>query len=75
MHDEILVSGIHSLKKSSIFIRAFSNMPGNIVNFEEVKNLQNDKNAYIIDVRSPSELAETGSIPGSINIPRMYYFH
>lgn len=37
--------------------------------FEEVTKLKDDPNYILIDVREPSELAEQGSIPGSINIP------
>lgn len=40
-----------------------------LVSFEDVKSLKNDKNVLLIDVREPSELQETGVIPGSINIP------
>lgn len=41
----------------------------NFVTFEEVKALKDDKSVLLIDVREPSELKETGVIPGSINIP------
>jgi rhodanese-related sulfurtransferase len=40
------------------------------VTVEYVKGLKNDKNVLLIDVREPSELEKTGTIPGSINIPR-----
>jgi rhodanese-related sulfurtransferase len=39
------------------------------VTVEYVKGLKNDKNVLLIDVREPSELEKTGTIPGSINIP------
>nr|CAH7765052.1 unnamed protein product [Callosobruchus chinensis] len=41
------------------------------VSFEEVKKFGNQpsKDVYIIDVREPMELQETGVIPNSINIP------
>ncbi|XP_022910985.2 rhodanese domain-containing protein CG4456-like [Onthophagus taurus] len=39
------------------------------VTYEEVKNMKDNKTVYLIDVREPEELKETGSIPGSINIP------
>lgn len=41
-----------------------------IVTYDEVKDLPNHPEAYLIDVRDPPELKETGVIPTSINIPR-----
>ncbi|KAJ6637431.1 Rhodanese domain-containing protein [Pseudolycoriella hygida] len=40
-----------------------------IATYEEVKDLPNHPEKYLIDVREPSELVETGQIPTSINIP------
>lgn len=40
-----------------------------IATYEEVKDLPNHPEKLLIDVREPTELAETGSIPTSINIP------
>lgn len=40
-----------------------------IATYEEVKDLPNHPEKYLIDVRDPPELAETGQIPTSINIP------
>nr|CAI5851032.1 unnamed protein product [Callosobruchus analis] len=42
-----------------------------VASFEDVKKFGNQpsKDVYIIDVREPSELQETGVIPSSINIP------
>lgn len=40
-----------------------------VASFEEVKSVKDQKNKVLIDVREPSELQETGVIPGSINIP------
>ncbi|XP_030370751.1 rhodanese domain-containing protein CG4456 [Scaptodrosophila lebanonensis] len=37
--------------------------------YEEVKDIPNHPDKYLIDVRNKSELAETGELPGSINIP------
>ncbi|CAH2009454.1 unnamed protein product [Acanthoscelides obtectus] len=39
--------------------------------YEEIKKLgkQPSKDVYIIDVREPTELQETGTIPSSLNIP------
>jgi rhodanese-related sulfurtransferase len=31
-----------------------------------------DQEVFLIDVREPQDIAATGSIPTSINIPRMY---
>ncbi|VVD03622.1 unnamed protein product [Leptidea sinapis] len=40
-----------------------------IVDFDHVKQLVNNKNTLIIDVREPEEVTEHGKIPNSINIP------
>lgn len=40
-----------------------------VVSYEYVKDLSNHPDKMLIDVREPSELAETGAIPTSINIP------
>lgn len=40
-----------------------------IVTYEEVKDLPNHPEKWLIDVREPSELTETGVIPTAINIP------
>ncbi|XP_017101302.1 rhodanese domain-containing protein CG4456 [Drosophila bipectinata] len=37
--------------------------------YEQVKDVPNHPEIYLIDVRRPDELQETGSIPASINIP------
>lgn len=47
---------------------AFTLLP--VVTFDDVFKLKDDPNVLIIDVREPSELQDTGSIPRSINIPR-----
>lgn len=47
----------------------FSKAADNYVDFNEVKKLKDNKEAVLIDVRQPEELAQHGSIPGSINIP------
>lgn len=41
-----------------------------IATYEEIKDLPNHPEKLLIDVREPAEIAETGSIPTSINIPR-----
>ncbi|CRK95645.1 CLUMA_CG009103, isoform A [Clunio marinus] len=40
-----------------------------IATYEEVKDLPNHPEKLLIDVREPTEISETGSIPTSINIP------
>ncbi|XP_053672137.1 rhodanese domain-containing protein CG4456-like isoform X2 [Anopheles nili] len=40
-----------------------------IATYEEVLELPNHPEKLLIDVRNPDELAETGKIPTSINIP------
>lgn len=40
-----------------------------VVSYEYVKDLPAHPHKVLIDVREPSELAETGAIPTSINIP------
>lgn len=37
--------------------------------YEEIKDLPNHPEKLLVDVREPNELAETGRIPTSINIP------
>ncbi|KAM7364018.1 rhodanese domain-containing protein CG4456 [Cochliomyia hominivorax] len=37
--------------------------------YEEIKDVPNRPEVYLIDVRNKDELASTGVIPGSINIP------
>ncbi|XP_064556835.1 rhodanese domain-containing protein CG4456 [Drosophila montana] len=37
--------------------------------YEQVKDVANHPETYLIDVRNPDELAATGSIPSSLNIP------
>ncbi|KAL9892380.1 rhodanese domain-containing protein CG4456-like isoform 2-T2 [Glossina fuscipes fuscipes] len=39
--------------------------------FEEVRNVPNNPEVYLIDVRNADEVASTGLIPGSINIPSL----
>ncbi len=34
--------------------------------------IQSDKKPLVIDVRKPEEIAETGRLPGSHNLPRTY---
>ncbi|KAF7281627.1 hypothetical protein GWI33_004487 [Rhynchophorus ferrugineus] len=62
---------IKSNNGNIVHMRFFSNTAeiNYIVDFNEVKKLKNNKEAVLIDVRKPEELAEHGSIPGSINIP------
>lgn len=37
--------------------------------YEQVKDVPNQPEIYLIDVRNEDEIAETGSIPASLNIP------
>lgn len=46
-----------------------------VVTYEEVLDLPNCPDKYLIDVRDPPEIKDTGSIPTSINIPRKYLWH
>lgn len=39
------------------------------INYEQLLDAQKDANVLIIDVREPSEISETGVLPGSIHIP------
>uniref|UniRef100_A0A336LK15 CSON008854 protein n=1 Tax=Culicoides sonorensis TaxID=179676 RepID=A0A336LK15_CULSO len=43
--------------------------PNPIATYEEVKDLSNHPEKYLVDVRGPHELEKTGKIPISINIP------
>ena len=38
-------------------------------NVDELKQKFDSRNLYMIDVRNPHELEETGKIPGALNIP------
>lgn len=53
--------------------RFYSSEEGNIkipiVSYEYVKDIPNQPTKMLVDVREPSELAESGAIPSSINIP------
>lgn len=39
------------------------------VDYEQLLKAQKDANVLIVDVREPSEIQETGKLPGSIHIP------
>ncbi|XP_011187695.1 rhodanese domain-containing protein CG4456 [Zeugodacus cucurbitae] len=39
------------------------------VTYEEVKDVPNQPNTFVIDVRNKDELARTGVIPGAISVP------
>lgn len=45
-----------------------------IVTYEDVKDLPKHPEKWLIDVREPNELKETGVIPTAINIPRRNCF-
>lgn len=70
--------GEHRLNPVNRNVRAFSSNTNEIqipvVTYEYVKDLPNHPEKILIDVREPSELQETGSIPSSINIPRKKHF-
>ncbi|XP_030556307.1 rhodanese domain-containing protein CG4456 [Drosophila novamexicana] len=40
-----------------------------MASYEEVKDVPNQPSTYLVDVRNKTELAETGVLPASINIP------
>lgn len=40
--------------------------------YEQVKDVPNHPEIYLIDVRNPEELTATGSIPSSLNVPCKY---
>ncbi|KAH8278463.1 hypothetical protein KR018_003752 [Drosophila ironensis] len=40
-----------------------------MASYEEVKDIPNHPDKYLVDVRAASELKETGVLPASINIP------
>ncbi|GJQ81677.1 putative rhodanese [Trypoxylus dichotomus] len=46
-----------------------SSSRNDIVTYEEVEASKDNTTVYLIDVRQPCELTETGFIPGAINIP------
>ena len=42
---------------------------------DELKHKLDAGKVYVIDVRNPHELEETGKIPGALNIPcKFFYF-
>jgi rhodanese-related sulfurtransferase len=49
-------------------------MAADIATYHEVIDSLVDGEVLIIDVRDPNEIAETGAIPTSINIPREINF-
>lgn len=40
-----------------------------VATYEEVKDLPNNPEKVLIDVREPQEILESGKIPTSVNIP------
>lgn len=54
--------------------RLSSGTPCTDVNYDQLKQLLNDRKSIVIDVREPWELREYGSIPGSINVPCECHF-
>lgn len=48
--------------------------PKRVVSFEDMLEVIHEPKKVIIDVREPDEVASTGMIPSSINIPCNYYF-
>lgn len=44
-----------------------------VVLYDEIKDLPNHPEKLLVDVREPNEVAETGRIPTSINIPCKWY--
>ncbi|KFB52843.1 AGAP007534-PD-like protein [Anopheles sinensis] len=40
-----------------------------VATYEEVLDLPNHPEKLLIDVRNPNEIADTGKIPTSVNIP------
>ncbi|XP_013101460.2 rhodanese domain-containing protein CG4456 [Stomoxys calcitrans] len=52
-------------KSISYALRSLAKM----ATYEEIKDVPNHPEVYLIDVRNKDELASTGAIPASINIP------
>ncbi|XP_068139842.1 rhodanese domain-containing protein CG4456 isoform X1 [Drosophila tropicalis] len=50
---------------SQVKVRTFIKM----ATYEQVKDIPNHPEVYLIDVRNEDELKKTGSIPASLNIP------
>lgn len=51
-----------------------ANMSSKIASYDDVVAATTDNKTYIVDVREPKELQDTGVIPNSINIPRKLMF-
>lgn len=52
--------------------RFYSSSIPDIAAYEEIKELPNKPETLLIDVREPEEILNTGKIPTSINIPRIF---
>lgn len=44
------------------------------LSYEDLVALLRGGKLHLVDVREPSEIKETGKIPGAINIPRTFQF-
>ncbi|XP_015376040.1 PREDICTED: heat shock protein 67B2-like isoform X2 [Diuraphis noxia] len=65
-------SNLYSLIQNCSFADTSSPIIADI-NYEKLKELINQNEVLIIDVRTKEELAATGVLPNSSNIPQKYY--
>lgn len=63
------IAKLPELYQNTKFVRNMSQEGIPTVTYEYVKTLKNENNVLLIDVREPLELKESGTLPGSINIP------
>jgi 3-mercaptopyruvate sulfurtransferase SseA len=63
----LFISILVFFQSGSALVRKMSSVA--IATYEEVKELPKHPEKLLIDVREPAEIAETGKIPTSINIP------
>lgn len=60
---------INTLVTSKFHTLAQEIKKNKMATYEEVKDVPNHPEIYLIDVRNKNEVASSGTIPGSINIP------
>ncbi|KAG7303157.1 hypothetical protein JYU34_013191 [Plutella xylostella] len=60
---------MHSLSLLVLVVAWSGAQAGGVVDYQYVLRATTDPDVLIIDVRSPAEVSDLGSIPSSINIP------
>lgn len=68
----VFIAGIVINYSCTTLVNNFSSMSDKNVDYKNVKKATQNSSIYIIDVREPQELKDSGVIPNSINIPRKF---